>query len=112
MTRHLLLAAGLMMAAPAFACPMADAAAFAAAAEKVQASEGTKVTLAVEGMTCGDCSEKLASTLNNLDGVTAAAADYQTGRTEVAYDATKANVDGIIKAIKELGYTASVSKKS
>jgi copper chaperone CopZ len=91
---------------------MADAAAFAAAAEKVKTTEGAKVSLDVAGMTCGSCSEKLASTLNNLDGVTAAAADYQTGRTEVAYDSSKSNVDAIVKAIEGLGYKASVAKKT
>lgn len=107
--RHVLLGAALLFATPAFACPMADAAAFADAAQKVQSMGGTHVTIAVTGMHCGDCSGKVTAKLQSIDGVKAAAADYQTGTTIVAIDGTKVKADALIAAIKELGYTATVA---
>ncbi len=110
MVRTILLGAALAMSAPAFACPMADAAAFAEAAEKVKTAEGTKITLAIDGMTCGSCSEKITSTLSGLSGVVASATDYQTGRTEVAYDPAKTSPEKLMAAIEELGFKAKVEK--
>jgi copper chaperone len=107
--RNFVLASALLFAAPALACPMADAAAFAEAAEKVKASDGTKLTLSVEGMSCGDCSEKLTAALQKVKGVVAAAADYQTGRTEISYDADKTAVDALIAEVAKLGYKAKVA---
>jgi copper chaperone CopZ len=112
MMRHFLLAATFAFATPALACPMADAAAFADAAEQVKAAAGTKVTLQVDGMHCGDCSEKIATALKGLTGVNAAASDYQTGRTEVAYDAAKADVKAILAAIEKLGFKAKLAEQT
>ena len=110
--RTLMLGAALMLSAPAFACPMADAAAFAAAAEKVQATDGSKLTVMVEGMTCGDCSNKVAAKLKKIDGVHDAAVDYQTGKTLIAFDAAKVKQATLVSAISELGYKAEVSSDS
>jgi copper chaperone CopZ len=110
--RSIILGATLALATPALACPMADAAAFAAAADKVKASDGTKVTLMVDGMTCGSCSEKITGGLDKLDGVVAAAADYQTGRTEIAFDSGKTNAEDLVKAIEGMGFKARVEKSS
>lgn len=110
--RTLLFAAAVALSTPALACPMADAAAFADAAEQVKAAAGAKVTLQVEGMHCGSCSEKVAAALKGLTGVTAAASDYQTGRTEIAYDAGKTKVDAMVAAIEKLGFKAKVAQQS
>ena len=79
MFRYVFLAAGLFYAQSAFACPMADAAAFAEAAAKVAQAEGTKATYKIEGMTCGSCSEKVATAVNAVEGVLLSAVDYQIG---------------------------------
>lgn len=107
--RSLLLGVALFVAAPALACPMADAAAFADAAAKVQASTGTKVTLSVEGLTCGDCAGKVMTALNGLTGVVASAVDYQTGRTDVSFDASKIKPEALVAAIQKAGYKAKIS---
>lgn len=106
--RALLLIATLV-ATPAFACPMADAAAFADAQAKVQAASGTKVTLTVDGMHCGSCAEKVIATLNGVSGVTASASDYQSGRTVVAYDASKVKPTALVDALKKAGWTAAIA---
>ncbi|HMV67013.1 MAG TPA: heavy-metal-associated domain-containing protein [Myxococcota bacterium] len=110
--RTLALTALLAVSAPALACPMADAAAFASDLEKVTQAPGTKVSLAVTGLSCGDCSSKVATSLAEMAGVNAVAVDYQTGRAEIAYDAAKVKVDALVARIKSLGYAAQVAKPS
>lgn len=106
MLRSLFVASALFFATPALACPMADAAAFARAAEAVKSADGAKVSLAVEGLKSGGCSEKVTMALKSVDGVTAVAVDYQTGRAEIAYDAAKVSVDALLQAVSGTGYTA------
>lgn len=109
MIRSLFVAAAFALSVPAFACPMADAAAYAAAAEKVQAAEGTKISMKVDGMHCGDCSTKVTKALTAIDGVNAAAVDYQTGEVKVAIDEGKTSSDALLKAVSETGFTATLN---
>jgi Cu+-exporting ATPase len=106
MLRSALIAATLFFAAPALACPMADAAAFNEAAAKVDKASGTKATFSVEGLTCGSCSEKVSAALTKLPGVTAAAVDYQTGKTKVAFDGAKVTKADLLAAISSAGFKA------
>ncbi|MCB9779321.1 MAG: heavy-metal-associated domain-containing protein [Alphaproteobacteria bacterium] len=86
---------------------MADAAAFAKAAEQVQTADGTKVSLTVAGMHCGDCSTKVTAALQGVDGVIAVAVDYQTGAAEIAYDAAKVDVAALVSAVEGTGFQAT-----
>lgn len=89
------------------ACPMADAEAAAANKARVESiDDATKVTFAVEGMTCGSCSEKVTKALEGVDGVTAAAVDYQKGTAIVAFDSEKTDQDKLLAAITDLGFKA------
>ena len=78
MFKALIIASALFLAAPAEACPMADAAAYKVAAAEVQEAEGTKLTLKVDGMHCGDCSNKITAALKKVEGVNAAATAERT----------------------------------
>ena len=69
--------------------------------------DGSRVTLSVQGMTCGGCSSKVKAVLMGIDGVTGAQVDHADGQTIVAYDEDTVEVDAIKKAISELGYTVS-----
>ena len=105
----ILFVAAPFVVSPAAACPMQDAQAYQQAAEKVDASEGTKVVLNVEGMSCGSCSDKLTKELTALEGVNAAAVDYQTGEARIAFVEGTTDVAAGIKAIEAAGFTATVS---
>ena len=105
----ILFVAAPFVVSPAVACPMQDAQAYQQAAEKVDASDGTKVVLSVVGLTCGSCSDKLTKELTALAGVNAAAVDYQTGEARIAYVEGKTDVDALIKAIEAAGFTATVN---
>lgn len=106
MLRSIILGAALFASSAAIACPMQDLAAYEASKEKVTQADGEHVVLAVAGMNCGSCSEKLTATLSEIEGVHAAAVDYVNGEATVAYDAKMVKVDVLVKAITEAGYTA------
>ena len=108
--RALILTAMLFLSVDAFACPMADAAAFQEAAAKVAATEGAKATFVLDGMTCGSCSEKVAKTLNATEGVLLSAVDYQSGRVEIAFDSKKTNLSKLESALVDTGY--KITEKS
>jgi copper chaperone CopZ len=104
MMRSIIFMVALFSATPAFACPMADAAAFEKAAIAVQQSEGAKATFKLDGLTCGSCSDKVSTELKTIDGIILAAVDYQSGRVEVAYDNTKTDVKKIEIVLEKTGY--------
>ncbi|MED5369389.1 MAG: heavy-metal-associated domain-containing protein [Myxococcota bacterium] len=109
MLRKIALASALAFSfsSAAMACPMADAAAYQEAAQKVEAADGAKASFSVEGMSCGDCSNKVTAAIKAIDGVNAVAVDYQNGVAKVSFDADKTNADAILEAIKATGYTAA-----
>lgn len=109
--RALFISLALFLSVDAFACPMADAAAYAAAAQEVKNAEGNKATFKVAGMHCGDCSTKVVTALKAVDGVQAAAVDYQTGEAVVAFDASKTNAELLLAAISGTGFAAEKVEK-
>ena len=104
MIRSFIFFAALFAASPSFACPMADAAAFEKAALAVQQADGAKASFKLEGLTCGDCSNKVSTELKTVTGIILSAVDYQSGRVEVAYDNSKTNVKSIEAALQKTGY--------
>lgn len=86
MLRALLLSSVIIGATPALACPMADAAAFAAAAEKITAA------------------------LTAAPGVRAVAVDHQTGRAEIAYDRKVTAAETLMEKVRSLGYQVSLPR--
>lgn len=65
------------------------------------------IELKIEGMHCGACATGIQMIASGIDGVESAFVDYdeKTGKFEI--DSSKAGKEQIIKAIGELGYTAS-----
>ena len=96
----------LFASTPAFACKRQDAAAYQEAAQEVHAADGTKATFTIEGLSCGDCSDKVTASLRGIEGVHAAAVDYQSGEAVVAYDAAQTSPEALLAAIQEAGFSA------
>lgn len=111
MFRLLLISSLFLASSEAFACPMADAAAFQEAAEQVAAAKGTKTSFTLTGMTCGSCSDKVADALKGTDGVILAAVDYQTGRVDIAFDDKKVDKKALESVLANTGF-ALVQKPS
>lgn len=66
-----------------------------------------KTTLNIEGMHCGACATGIQMLVSGMDGVKSIFVDYEKKKGEVEFDSAKVTKDAIIKAIAELGYTAT-----
>lgn len=62
-----------------------------------------RTDLAVEGMTCAACSNRVTRTLTKLDGVTEARVNFANGRATVLHDGA-VSTDAMRDAIEALGY--------
>ncbi len=62
--------------------------------------------LKTTGMHCGSCAMLIDMTVGDLDGVDSVKTDYATGMTTVTYNTATASIDGIIGAIRSVGYDA------
>jgi len=60
-------------------------------------------TITVEGMTCGHCEQTVEEALQDVSGVTDAAADREAEQVDVEGDA---DVPILVQAIENAGYTA------
>ena len=66
-----------------------------------------EVALALEGMTCAACANRIERKLNKLDGVTAAV-NYATEKAKVTYDPAVATTDALVAAVEAAGYRATL----
>lgn len=74
-------------------------------------ADGSKVKLAVAGMSCGACADKVAASLKAVDGVKGATVSSDTGVAEVSYDAGKTTPEKLVAAVNAGGhFTASLPK--
>ncbi|HYN31353.1 MAG TPA: cation transporter, partial [Ilumatobacteraceae bacterium] len=64
--------------------------------------------IAVEGMTCAACANRIQRTLTKLDGVSDVRVNFANGRATVMHDATVED-DQLRAAIERLGYEAPVT---
>lgn len=64
------------------------------------------LTLSVEGMTCSHCAEKVTQALEGVPGVRSADVSLEENRAEVVFDAERAEVEDLVRAVDEEGYVA------
>ncbi|MBJ7470111.1 MAG: copper-translocating P-type ATPase [Solirubrobacteraceae bacterium] len=69
------------------------------------APELEHLDLALEGMTCASCANRIERKLGKLDGVTASV-NYATEVASVAYDPAVATPDDLVGAVQSAGYAA------
>jgi len=67
---------------------------------------GGQVELAIGGMTCASCANRIERKLNKLDGVTATV-NYATEKAKVSY-ADGVGHDDLVTAVESAGYTAKL----
>ena len=65
-----------------------------------------KVTLNVEGMSCGHCSGMVQKTLEEIDGISNVSVDLDAKKASFNADHSEL-IDKAIKEINEAGYKAS-----
>lgn len=66
-----------------------------------------KTEFRIEGMHCGSCAVGIQMLVSGIDGVAAAEVSYEGKKGTFEYDPAKLKKEDIVKAIAELGYTAS-----
>lgn len=64
----------------------------------------TRVTLPVEGMTCGACAVTVQKRLEQVSGVADAAVNFATGKATVSLDDGQARVADLVEAVRDAGY--------
>jgi Cu+-exporting ATPase len=65
-----------------------------------------RIELAIGGMTCASCAQRIEKKLNRMDGVTAAV-NYATERASVTVDGD-VSADDLIATVRRTGYTAAL----
>lgn len=65
-----------------------------------------KVTLNVEGMSCGHCSGMVQKTLEEIDGISNVFVDLDAKKADFTADTSK-HIDKAIEKINDAGYKAS-----
>lgn len=63
-----------------------------------------RITLPVEGMTCGACAATVQKRLEQSDGVQDAAVNFATGKATVTIDDSHAKVADLVRAVREAGF--------
>ncbi|EFS02781.1 mercuric-ion-binding periplasmic protein MerP [Listeria seeligeri FSL S4-171] len=63
-----------------------------------------KLTLKIEGMTCGHCEARLTKALAEVDGVTDAKVSLEEGTATVEFETGKVTEDSLIDAVEDAGY--------
>ena len=66
-----------------------------------------KIELKIEGMHCGACAVGIQMLTSQMDGVKSVEVGYESKQGTFEFDPAKTSKEAIIKAIAELGYTAS-----
>ncbi|UFN42885.1 heavy metal translocating P-type ATPase [Nocardioides okcheonensis] len=66
----------------------------------------TDVELAITGMTCASCANRIERKLNRLDGVTATV-NYATEKAKVSYPGT-VSTDDLLRTVEAAGYAAAL----
>jgi copper chaperone CopZ len=65
-----------------------------------------RLTLAIDGMSCGHCVAAVSNALKQLPGV--AVDQVQIGSATITYDPNRTSRDEIVDAVNDEGYAASV----
>ena len=67
-----------------------------------------KKTISIPDMHCSNCSMKLESIEDELDGIQEINASYHKQQMTVEFDETRVNLDQILAVVKKKGYTPIV----
>ncbi|MBB6120793.1 heavy metal translocating P-type ATPase [Nocardiopsis algeriensis] len=69
----------------------------------------SSVELAIGGMTCAACANRVEKRLNKMDGVTATV-NFATEKARVSFDGPPVPVEDLVAQVEKAGYTAAVPR--
>jgi copper chaperone len=61
--------------------------------------------IAIEGMSCNSCADKISTALSKLEGIEEAKVSLSEGMARVKYDAAKVTIPAMKERITKLGYS-------
>lgn len=70
-----------------------------------------KITLPVEGMSCGKCSSKVTKALLETYGLINCTVDHVTKKADIEFNPEKTSREGLVSVIEGLGYTVPGEEK-
>jgi len=76
----------------------------------MEAKTEEKMKIKLSGMTCASCALKIETKLKNLDGVSSSVVNFANEEATVEFNSSKISYDDFNKAIKDLGYKATLAK--
>ncbi len=79
------------------ACPLPDS----------ESPEVVRTVFTVSGMHCENCNAAITGTLQGIDGVVEASADYTKGEAVAVHQPEQASADVLKAEIEKLGYTVT-----
>lgn len=62
------------------------------------------VTVAIDGMHCTGCEDRVENRLSRIDGVRSVEADHGAGQAEVRFVAGSEDAEALRQAVSDLGY--------
>lgn len=75
-------------------------------------TESSKLNLNIQGMTCANCALKINKKLESMPGVQKVDVVLPTESAQLIYDKNSLSIEEIIGAVKDIGYSASISRVS
>ncbi len=63
-----------------------------------------KMTLFLDGMTCGNCEMRIEAALSGLDGIHRVKASFQRTKVEIVFEPSKISKRSVVEIIEKLGY--------
>jgi copper chaperone len=66
-----------------------------------------KLSLSINGMSCGHCVARVTKALSGLDGVSVE--HVEVGSARLSYDPSKVTTDRITRAVDDIGFEARVA---
>lgn len=73
---------------------------------------GEKLNIPVSGMTCGDCSDKVATALTSLEGCSGVGVCHKSGHASVVIDTAKTSEAKVMEAINATGFKVTKESKA
>jgi P-type Cu+ transporter len=75
-------------------------------AASADAPSARRADLALTGMTCAACAQRIQRRLSKTAGVSSANVNFATSRATVEYDPRQTGVSGLVEAVESVGYGA------
>ncbi len=73
--------------------------------EKDVGSEGVRIDLPIEGMTCTACASRIERVLNRTEGVESAIVNFATNRATIQFDPALTDQSHLVSRISDIGYS-------